>query len=86
MQCILDTQGGEYAQFDGCDLNNQTTWTINSYDNKVYVPGANATVECGPTITFQEWQQKTGRDKGTTLNGPATSAQIIGWAQALLGF
>jgi len=84
--CILADAGGQYAALDGCDLSKPTTWTINSHDNRIYVPGATATVTCGATLSVATWQQRTGRDAGTTLSDAATAAQILTWARQTLGF
>jgi hypothetical protein len=86
LQCILETKGAQYASLDGCDLHNPKTWTIESHDNRIYVPGASAVVTCGSTVTVEQWQQATGKDAATSIFDAATSGQIIAWAKDVLGF
>lgn len=81
--CILADAGDEYLGIGGCSTD-PAAYAVITHDNRVYAPNASVTVNCGKTMTFEQWTA-TGLDPGTTVADLPTSATIIGWAAALLG-
>ena len=88
IQCVLQNDNAIYAVLNSCNLDNSSTWTITTHDNKLYAPRAQASVMCGNSdkelVSLAHWQQATGKDKGTTLGDMPSVKQMMAWGRAVL--
>lgn len=84
--CVLPGSSQPYVQVTGtCDVADHTKFTVTLGGNKVFAPNASATVVCGKSMSFAEFQA-TGLDPGSTIADAPTAAEIIAMGQKLLGW
>ena len=84
-KCILASAAPYLSLGGGCVPDGTIANRILLGNNTVYVPGATgATVSCGKTYSFEQWQA-LGLDAGTTIADVPPASVIVGWARELLG-
>ena len=84
-KCVLATAAPYLSLGDGCVADGTLANRMLLGNNTVYVPGGSgATINCGKTYTFEQWQA-LGLDGGTAIADVPPASVIIGWARDMLG-